>query len=117
MRPAISDSLISGQPLNLLYWNAKALPAVPALRLASLAVQATGSVRLQVTGRPPTTSASLFFAPDEQPYRLSGSAAAAAVRRKSRRPRLCAFIWDGPVDRTRGMSTRQRIRGRNSLRL
>ena len=62
MRPAISDSLISGQPLYLLYSNPKSLAAVPALMLASFAAQATGSVRLQVTGSPPTISGSRFAA-------------------------------------------------------
>src|SRR5688500_16692574 len=52
MRPAISDSLISGQPLYLLYSNA-GLPA------CALAAAATGSVRLQVTGRPPTSKGSV----------------------------------------------------------
>ena len=57
MRPAISDSLISGQPLYLLYPNANC-ERRPCRRVfaAALATQATGSVRLQVTGRPPTTN-------------------------------------------------------------
>ncbi len=55
----MSDSLISGQPLYLLYSKRKALDAVPALMLASLPTQATGRVRLQVTGSPPTMSGSL----------------------------------------------------------
>src|SRR5438067_977478 len=55
MRPVISDSLISGQPLYLLYSNSKAL-LPDALFVAMRAEQATGSVRLQVTGRPPTIS-------------------------------------------------------------
>src|SRR5471032_386864 len=53
MRPVISDSLISGQPLYLLYSKpCGSAPGWPAL--AALAMQATGKVRLQVTGRPPT---------------------------------------------------------------
>jgi len=44
MRPAMSDSFTSGQPLYLLYSNCPARAA-----------QATGKVRLQVTGKPPTT--------------------------------------------------------------
>ena len=47
IRPVISDSLISGQPLYLLNSNSGLAPA---------AAQATGSVRLHVTGRPPTSN-------------------------------------------------------------
>src|SRR5262245_31869129 len=86
------DSLISGQPLYLLY--SKSAPSVlPASRAATLAVQATGSVRLQVTGRPPTTSVSApsaaFLSPSPFLQAASGSTAApaAARQRKSRRPR------------------------------
>src|SRR5690348_8060783 len=57
--PDISDSFTSGQPLYLLYskvnWDA---PLLPARFAAALAAQATGSVRLQVTARPPTTRGS-----------------------------------------------------------
>src|SRR6185369_17110638 len=49
MRFDISDSLISGQPLYLLYSYSKSFEAVPALMLAAFAVQATGNVRLQAT--------------------------------------------------------------------
>ena len=59
MRSAISDSLISGHPEYLLYSKRNAFFAVPALIAASLPTQATGNVRLQVTGRPPTTSGSM----------------------------------------------------------
>src|ERR1044072_9262065 len=56
MRPAISDSLISGQPLYLLYSNSNCgAPLLSAALAAALATEATGSVRLQVTGSPPTT--------------------------------------------------------------
>ena len=56
MRPAISDSLISGQPLYLLYSNSNCgAPLLSARFAAALATQATGSVRLHVTGRPPTS--------------------------------------------------------------
>ena len=80
MRFDISDSLISGQPLYLLYSNSKSLLAVPALMLAAFAMQATGSVRLQVTGRPPTISGSrLAPLSPAQPYRLKGKAAAIAA--------------------------------------
>jgi hypothetical protein len=52
MRPVISDSLISGQPLNLLYWYSnRGSPAAADAFFAARAVTATGSVRLQVTGR------------------------------------------------------------------
>src|SRR5471032_1373607 len=55
MRPVIRDSLISGQPLYLLYSNSIRGPqALLALFSVALATQATGNVRLQVTGRPPT---------------------------------------------------------------
>ncbi len=54
----MSDSLISGQPLYLLYSNSYfGVPAGAAPFWAALATQATGRVRLQVTGNPPTTSA------------------------------------------------------------
>src|SRR6476659_8696964 len=56
MRPAIKDSLISGQPLYLLYSNSNRGAASLAAALAvARAAHATGSVRLQVTGRPPTS--------------------------------------------------------------
>src|SRR5690348_16358637 len=86
MRPAMSDSLISGQPLNLLYVNAKSLPAWPALMLAYLPTHATGSVRLQVTGRPPTTSGSRFadLSPAHAPS-ASGTADASAPLSTCRR--------------------------------
>src|SRR6476646_10725478 len=78
MRPAISDSLISGQPLYLLYSNC------PPAR----ATQATGSVRLQVTGSPPTTNG------PRAASALMGNAAAAAPSRSAlRRP----SVGDGAV--------------------
>jgi hypothetical protein len=52
-RPDISDSLSSGQPLYLL--NSKS-GAVSHLRPVAIAEHATGSVRLHVTGSPPTSS-------------------------------------------------------------
>src|SRR6266436_7116515 len=65
-RPAISDSFSSGQPLYLLYSYANCgLAAGPAALAVALATHATGRVRLQVTGRPPTTSA-LRFCPGAQ---------------------------------------------------
>src|SRR5690349_609521 len=92
MRPDISDSLISGQPLYLLY--SKSCPSFAFAR----AVQETGSVRLHVTGRPPTTRDALpsvaapsFFL---QPTRGSVAAAAAAPapQRKSRRWRFTTIL-------------------------
>src|SRR5690242_19575928 len=57
MLPAISDSLTSGQPVYLLYSYANWLLPVRWF-VVCRATQATGSVRLQVTARPPTTSGS-----------------------------------------------------------
>src|SRR6186713_2941116 len=94
MRPAISDSLISGQPLYLLYWKRNSLLARPALMAASLPVQATGKVRLQVTGRPPTTRGSACWAafpPSEHPNRPIGKAAAPADCRIWRRVNMAAL--------------------------
>src|SRR5689334_10696441 len=48
----MSDSLISGQPLNRLYSKFARVRLLSRLR----ATQAMGSVRLQVTGNPPTVS-------------------------------------------------------------
>src|SRR6187551_744231 len=120
MRPAISDSLISGQPLYLLYSKRNALPAVPALIAASLPMHATGSVRLQVTGKPPTTrgsAACVPFPPPEQPYRLSGSAAAPADCRIWRRVNMVELTM-GAAGRGPGrvLSARERIRAGHSLR-
>src|SRR5437868_10705278 len=77
MRPAISDSFTSGQPLYLLYSNCVALPS------DARATQATGNVRLQVTARPPTISG-----PRAAPANCGmpeEAAAAAAPRRSERR--------------------------------
>src|SRR6185295_18196632 len=98
MRPAMSDSLISGQPLYLLYSNAYfGAPAGAAPFWVDLATQATGSVRLQVTGSPPTVSAFGFFS--EHPTRPRGTVAAAkpcasAARRVRRR------VFKGPPEQT-----------------
>src|SRR6476660_8212659 len=48
----MSDSLISGQPLYRLYSKVARVRVLSRLR----ATQAMGSVRLQVTGNPPTVS-------------------------------------------------------------
>src|SRR5690348_13481291 len=70
MRPAMSDSLTSGQPLYLLYSNCIAPASAPR------ATQAIGNVRLHVTASPPTTSgARAACAESEKP---NGNAAAAA---------------------------------------
>src|SRR5258708_272663 len=80
MRPAIKDSLTSGQPLYLLYLYSKRgwpTPSAPLLR--ALETHATGSVRLQVTGSPPTTNGSPLSIPLEpfpQESALKGKAAA-----------------------------------------
>src|SRR5690242_16207922 len=88
MRPAISDSLISGQPLNLAYsYSNLGLPGAIARLDALFATHATGSVRLQVTGRPPMTRAPDFL--PEQPIRPEGTAVAARPRRISLRDKEC----------------------------
>src|SRR5688572_14892690 len=77
MRPAISDSLISGQPLYLLYSNASPVSVMPAAALfAALAWQATGKVRLHVTGSPPTCKGPPALEQD-QPVQARTVAAAA----------------------------------------
>ena len=65
----MSDSLISGQPLYLLYSQRNAFaPGASDSFFFSRATHATGSVRLHVTGRPPTTSgASSSFAHESNP--------------------------------------------------
>src|ERR1700759_2848530 len=82
MRPAIKDSLTSGQPLYLLYWNSKrGWPTARAALLRAFETQATGSVRLQVTGSPPTTRGAPSpwpFDPFPQESRLKGKTAAAS---------------------------------------
>src|SRR5262245_30173291 len=78
------DSLISGHPLYLLYSNSYFGAPAGADPFAALrATQATGRVRLHVTGRPPTTSAFGFFS--VQAERPGSNAAAARPRRRSRR--------------------------------
>jgi hypothetical protein len=74
--------LISGQPLYLLYsnWNG-ARPLLSAALLVARATHATGKVRLQVTGRPPTTSG--FSAPRAMDGQAAASAAAVTSRRRS----------------------------------
>src|SRR5689334_14372062 len=87
MRPAINDSLISGQPLYLLYSKRNLLVAVPASMARFFPTQATGRVRLHVTGNPPTTSGSSpgLLSLDEQPASAQGRAEAKADCRSCRR--------------------------------
>jgi hypothetical protein len=95
MRPAISDSLISGQPLYLL--NSKSncgAPLLSAWFAAALATQATGSVRLHVTGKPPTTNGLAVAA--EAGGAMAGSAAASAPRSSRRRSMQCGGNIDSP---------------------
>src|SRR5258707_13436462 len=89
MLPDISDSFTSGQPLYLLYENANCAPLLPARFAAALAAQATGSVRLQVTARPPTTKGSAAAA--EVGHVTAGSAAAASA------PPTSCRRWTLPV--------------------
>src|SRR6185312_815690 len=71
------DSLISGQPLYLLYSYSNLGVPAGALRLAALLpTHAMGRVRLQVTGSPPTTRVSDFR--PAHPSMPSGRAAAAS---------------------------------------
>src|SRR3954451_23386817 len=89
MRPAIRDSLISGQPLYLLYSNSNCgAPLLSAPFAAALATQATGSVRLHVTGRPPTTRF-LAVAEPQAASVIEGTVAASAPRSNWRRSTRC----------------------------
>src|SRR5882757_8710520 len=94
MRPAIKDSLTSGQPLYLLYWNSKrGRPAGRAALLRAFETHATGSVRLQVTGSPPTTKGApwpLPFDPFPQESTLTGKAAATSPCTTCRRLKACS---------------------------
>src|SRR5687768_16854398 len=82
MRPAMSDSLISGQPLYLPYSKRPAF----APGCDARATHATGSVRLQLTGRPPTTRGPR--AADAGATAPNGNAAAAPAMRKDLRASL-----------------------------
>src|SRR3954464_11375434 len=91
MRPAISDSLISGQPLYLLNSNANfGAPAVAVPLLVARATHATGNVRLHVTGNPPTTRA--FGLVCVQALSPSGRAAAISPWSTARRERMCGLM-------------------------
>ena len=84
MRPAISDSLISGQPLYLLNSNANfGAPGLAVPLLVARATHATGNVKLHVTGNPPTTRA--FGLVCVQALWPSGRAAAISPWSKARR--------------------------------
>ena len=90
MRPDISDSFSSGKPLYLLYSKPSGFaglvaPFVAAIS-ASFAAHATGRVRLQVTGKPPTTSDALFFS-EEHAANADGNAIADASFNSCRRVR------------------------------
>src|SRR5437868_11121192 len=103
MLPVISDSLISGQPLCLLCSNWKAeLPAD--LFAAARAEQAMGSVRLQVTGRPPTISGPPAAAAGAA---SAGSEAAAAACSSWRRLRPVGVESSGSGVMARGMRAAQ----------
>src|SRR5580704_8597492 len=98
MRPAIKDSLTSGQPLYLLYWNSKrGCPAGRAALLRALETHATGSVRLQVTGNPPTTNGlplAVPFDPLPQESVINGKAAAISPCTTCRRLKACSStVW------------------------
>src|SRR5271156_3874921 len=89
MRPAIKDSLTSGQPLYLLYlYSKRGWPAARTPLLRALETQATGSVRLQVTGSPPTPNGSPLATPPDpfsQDSVLRGKAAASSPCNPRRR--------------------------------
>src|SRR6476620_652053 len=86
IRPAINDSLTSGQPLYLLYSNSNCgPPPFAALLAAARATQATGSVRLHVTGRPPTRSGFGVAAAAAVGQVSAGRTAPRAPRRSVRR--------------------------------
>src|SRR6476620_8502874 len=88
IRPAINDSLTSGQPLYLLYSNSNCgPPPFAALLAAARAAQATGSVRLHVTGRPPTRSGFGVAAGAAFGQVSAGRTAPRAPRRSVRRGR------------------------------
>jgi hypothetical protein len=101
--------LISGQPLYLLYSNSKSFVAVPALMLAAFAVQATGSVRLQVTGNPPTANGRRPPLSGAQPYRLNGNAAAIAPCSSCRRPRRIELKRESLAERRTGIKVRRSV--------
>src|SRR5688572_1240716 len=79
----MSDSLISGQPLYLLNLNPNPCPPAAGIALAR-ATQATGSVRLHVTGSPPTTSSfdNVSLAQDARPAGRAAAIIAWSIRRR-----------------------------------
>src|SRR5579864_3218965 len=106
MRPAMSDSLISGQPLNLLYsYSKRGAPGGRERLTVSLPTQATGRVRLQVTGRPPTVSELGWVRP--QPAATGSVRAARPCKARLREMRLpptglirCPATPSVPADHT-----------------
>src|SRR6187402_2608454 len=88
MRPAISDSLTSGHPLYLLNSNSNCGPLPLAAALAAArATQATGRVKLQVTGRAPTCSGLADAAAEDRGQFAAGRTQAPRAPRSSvRRP-------------------------------
>src|ERR1700722_1457213 len=98
MRPAIKDSLTSGQPLYLLYWNSKrGWPGERVPLLRAFETHATGSVRLQVTGSPPTTNGSpwvLPLGPFPQDSVLRGKAAPISPCNSCLRFKACSSTVD-----------------------
>src|SRR5687767_14057382 len=94
----MSDSLISGQPLYLLYSKSYLIASAgAALFVAALARHATGRVRLQVTGSPPTTSE--FGLASAQPWSASGSVDAARPWMSCRRVRNGRFTGNASCRR------------------
>src|SRR6266545_3532214 len=111
MRPVISDSLISGQPLYLLYSKSNCgAPFLSAPFAAALATQATGSVRLHVTGSPPTTRF-LAVAGAQAGNAEAVSVAASAPRSTWRRSTRCCGPGDAGSITTRGCDFSRRTRG------
>src|SRR5690242_20201047 len=80
IRPVINDSLSSGQPLYLLNSNSGLAFATPAS--AAVPAQATGSVRLHVTGRPPTCNGFTVCAWSRVPSEAIAAAAPNTSRRR-----------------------------------
>src|SRR5581483_10643098 len=84
------DSLTSGQPLILVYsYSKRGVPAGSDWLRVSLATHATGRVRLQVTGNPPTVSALVF--PRPQPETASGSVRVARLCSSALREKVSRF--------------------------
>ena len=111
MRPAISDSLTSGHPLYLLNSNENCkAPLWSAVFAAVLATQATGRVRLQVTGRAPTIRG--LAAAAEAGSAVPASAAASVPRSTWRRSMQCRCPANsGSIGYARRLQVSQAPRG------